>query len=248
MALLIAGGLGAHLFATTDGAIVDLRSATAALQTRTAGLDQKIAATADAAATLAALDRRVAALEAAMQGRDGKPRRAAERNREGGFARRGRGAGAAPAPAPQVDLTPLERRIAAIEARLQPLAAAVAASKADVSADQDNVRKAVSASDAAALVVVAQSLLGALDRGAPFASEVAAAETLGADPDRIAALQPVAGKGVPTAAALAEFFRTAGGADPDRNPVERAAEHSRPSGAWRLEPRAGASRRRADRR
>jgi hypothetical protein len=204
LALLIAGGLGVHLFATTDGAIVDLRSATAALQTRTAGLDQKTAATADAVATLAALDRRVAALEAAVKASTASL--ASLQSETEKAVSLAEAAAPAAAAAPQVDLAPLERRIAAIEAQLQPLAAAVAASKTEVSADQDNVRKAVSSSDAAALVVVAQSLLGALDRGAPFASEVTAAETLGANPDRIAALQPVAGKGVPTAAALAESF------------------------------------------
>jgi len=206
LALLIAGGLGAHLFVTTDGAIVDLRSATAALQTRTAGLDQKIAATADSAATLPALDRRVAALEAATQAATASLDSLKSEMAKAVARAEAPAPAAAPAPAREVDLTALEQRIAAIEARLQPLATAVAASKADVSADQDNIRKAVSASDAAALVVVAQSLLGELDRGMPFAAEVAAAEALGANPDRIAALRPVADKGVPTAAALAESF------------------------------------------
>jgi hypothetical protein len=201
LALLTTLGLGAHLFVTTDGAIVDLRSATAALQARAAALDQKTAA-APSAANLAALADRVATLEATMKAATaGFAAVQSETEKAVSLA-----ASPAPAAAPPVDLTPLEQRIAAIEARLQPLAAAVAASKVDVSADQDNLRKAVAASNAAALVVVAQSLVGALDRGAPFASEVAAAATLGADPDRLAVLQPVAGKGVPTAAALAESF------------------------------------------
>jgi hypothetical protein len=201
LALLIAAGLGTHLFVTTDGAIVDLRSATAALQAEVTKLDQKTAAAASTA-DLATLDGRVAVLETTL-----KATTASLAALQGATETAVAGTSVpAPAPAPQVDLTPLEQRIAAIEARLVPLAAAVAASKVDVSADQDSLRKAVSASDAAALVVVAQSLRGALDRGAPFAPEVAAAATLGADPDRIAVLQPVAGKGVPTAAALAESF------------------------------------------
>lgn len=199
LALLTAAGLGTHLFVTTDGAIVDLRSATAALQAEVTKLDQKTAAPANAA-DLAALNGRVAALETTL-----KATTAGLTALQGATETAVAGT-STPAAVPQVDLTPLEQRIAALEARLQPLAAAVAASKVDVSADQDSLRKAVSASDAAALVVVAQSLRGALDRGAPFAPEVAAAATLGADPDRIAVLQPVAGKGVPTAAALAKSF------------------------------------------
>ncbi|HEX3969906.1 MAG TPA: hypothetical protein VHX19_01210, partial [Stellaceae bacterium] len=106
----------------------------------------------------------------------------------------------------QTQIQPMVANVANLQSQLQPLAAAVAASKADVSASQDVVRKAVSASDAAALVVVAQSLVGALDRGASFASEVAAAQALGAGADRIGTLQPLAAKGVPTAEALADAF------------------------------------------
>jgi hypothetical protein len=218
--LLFAVGVGFHVFDTTDGAIVDLRAATASLQKSQAQLDQKSTGASDEAAAFAALERRVAALEdatkaasanlAALQSDTQKAVSLAE--------------APPPAPAQQVDLGPLEQRIADLEAKLQPLAASVAASKADVNASQDIVRKAVTSSDAAALVVVAQALVGALGRGAPFASEVAALQALGADPQQIAALQPVAAKGVPTAAALAQSFA------PLAAPILTGASEKQPQG------------------
>lgn len=221
-AVLLAGGVGAHLFVTTDGAIVDLRKATATLQTHDAEFEKRLAATAKSAAGLARLERRVASLESAMQ--SATARLAALRSETKKAISLAQARPPAAAPAPQVDLAPLKRRIAAIAAQIQPLAAAIAASKANVSANAANVRKAVAASNAAALVVVSQSLIDAIDRGAPFASEVAAAQALGADPDQIAALRPVAPTGASTAAALAESFA------PLAAPILTGAKSKQPRG------------------
>ena len=53
------------------------------------------------------------------------------------------------------------------------------------------------------LVVVASTLNAAVERGAPFAAELAAAKAAAPDPKLLAALEPFAATGVPSAATLA---------------------------------------------
>jgi hypothetical protein len=55
----------------------------------------------------------------------------------------------------------------------------------------------------ARLLIAATALSGALERGEPFAAQLAAVRALGADAPRLAALEPFATSGVPGAAALA---------------------------------------------
>ncbi len=92
------------------------------------------------------------------------------------------------APTPPVDLQPLDKRIAALESREAPVAAI-------------NRR-----TDAVGLAVVAQSISEALDQGAPFESALAAAASLGADAAKLAPLQAVAKTGAPTARSLARLW------------------------------------------
>jgi hypothetical protein len=56
------------------------------------------------------------------------------------------------------------------------------------------------------LALAAAALNAALERGDAFAAELAAVKALGADPKVVAALEPFARSGVPTAAALARQF------------------------------------------
>jgi hypothetical protein len=61
---------------------------------------------------------------------------------------------------------------------------------------------AVGADRALRLVVVASALNAAVERGAPFVAEIAAAKSVASDPKLLAALEPFAQSGVPTPAVL----------------------------------------------
>jgi hypothetical protein len=115
----------------------------------------------------------------------------------------------------RVDLGPLNQRIDKIESGL-----AAAQSASHASADSTALRR-----DGTDLAVVAQALAEHLRAGEPFAAEEAALERLGADPARLAILKPLAGKGVPTASALAARFA-------DVAPAARAAASKKPEGAF----------------
>ena len=95
-----------------------------------------------------------------------------------------------------VDLAPLDQRIDQLES-------ALAAPKAETRASAESVAPS---HEWAAQAVVAQALSDRLRAGAPFASEEAALERLGADPARLAVLKPLAENGAPTASALAAQF------------------------------------------
>ncbi len=88
------------------------------------------------------------------------------------------------------DLDALADRIAALESTVKSLRADVA----QHAANADN--------SAARAVVVAEALRAAVERGAPYQPELAAAKSFGADQNASAALAPFAADGVPSAAAL----------------------------------------------
>ena len=67
-------------------------------------------------------------------------------------------------------------------------------------------KAAESADRAVRLALAATALNAAVERGDAFAAELAAVKTLGADPKLVAALEPFARSGVPSAAALARQF------------------------------------------
>ncbi|GAC1336578.1 MAG: hypothetical protein NVSMB26_23370 [Beijerinckiaceae bacterium] len=127
--------------------------------------------------------------------------------------------------APPTDLSPLRQRIgevdtrvgdldqrlASLDTRLGVLQAKLDAPKIDTRASTaDKETDSESANGAAAVAVVAESLSQALTRGAPFATELAALKGLKADPTKVAALEPHAATGAPTARVLAERFRPLG--------------------------------------
>ena len=79
----------------------------------------------------------------------------------------------------------------------------VEALAARVAAVETSEKTAARGDQAVRLVLVATALKSAVERGDPFAGELAAAKALGADPKLTAALEPFAASGVPTSAALA---------------------------------------------
>lgn len=89
-----------------------------------------------------------------------------------------------------VDLDALANRIAALETAVKTLSEQIA-------------HPAASADRAARLAAAAQVLQSAVERGAPYAAELKAVQSLGADPGTTAPLEAYAATGVPHADALA---------------------------------------------
>ena len=90
----------------------------------------------------------------------------------------------------QSDLDAVASRVAALESTINTLSKAAAHGAAN------------SSDRAARAAVAAEALRGVVDRGAPFAAELTAVKTLGADQNSVTALAPFAAAGVPTDAAL----------------------------------------------
>ena len=239
-------GLGAGLYGAFEaqnyqGEIMDLRAEVASLRSRgpasapapdqlapnqlaplerrIAALEQRPAAPRPAEpvpaaadpAEIRALNERVAALETAVK-TVGDSAAAALAS-----ANRAAEASARPLP-PPVDLQPLDKRLAAIEAREAPMATMAQRSQA------------------AGLAVVAQSIAQAVDQGAPFESGVAAAASLGAEPGKLAPLQAVAKTGAPTARSLARLWAGASSAALD------ALQQPEGDQGWLDKLKAGAAR------
>lgn len=99
----------------------------------------------------------------------------------------------------KADLAQLDARIAAIENATKSLAASsAAAGAADKSADR-NLRVAI----------VALALRDAVERGSPYAPELAALKSLAGNAQTLAPLEPFAATGVPSQAALARELAAA---------------------------------------
>ena len=256
----------------------------AALETRLAEVEKRTSAPAAAAqvapAALAALEKRVASVEAiatgaaetarkaveaagrptsSPQGASASPQAlgalsdrlaALEKNADGAAARltdrisalekalaapktddRATESRVEPAPAPTVDLDPLRKQIASLEARqqslekqasplaeaaraaearikgveerLQPLAGQVAEARAQGEAERKRTAALAQQSAEASRVALAQSLGAAISSGAPFAAQVEALAGLGVAPERLAPLREAAKTGVATNAQLA---------------------------------------------
>jgi hypothetical protein len=97
-------------------------------------------------------------------------------------------------PAPEgvrVDVDALNQRIAALEQALK-------------SNEAELARRAASAADErkSRVAVVATVLLGAVERGAPFATELAAAKAVSPDANALAPLESFAASGLPSAPSL----------------------------------------------
>lgn len=106
-----------------------------------------------------------------------------------------------------VDLAPMQSRIDALEQRIGQLEATLNAPKSAVRAPQEPEAKPdPKAANAPAIAIVAENLTQKIAGGAPFTTELAALEKLGADKAKLAVLQPAASKGIVTTKTLADQF------------------------------------------
>jgi hypothetical protein len=132
--------------------------------------------------SLAALTRRVDDVAAASQGAlaQGKAAEAAAEDAKN----------AAQASVQPGDIVALTNRIAALENAVKSLTTEIA-------------QRNASANDAAVrATVAAEALRAAVERGAPYQAELAAAKSFGADANATAALEPFAAEGIPSATML----------------------------------------------
>ena len=90
------------------------------------------------------------------------------------------------------DVDALASRIMALESAVKGLAAVTAPLTSSGADDR-----------AARLTIAAEALRAAVERGAPYQSELSSLKALGVDPKKTEALEPFAGSGVPSAASLA---------------------------------------------
>jgi hypothetical protein len=181
--------------ATLDGRVAKIEQgagATAALDARVARLEKVPAPQTAAAPNNQALTDRIAALETALgdaKGRADAAFDAAQKNM----------APSAAVAADHKDIDALATRVAGLE-------------QAAKGADERIARAATTGTDKAGrLAFVALVLRTAVERGDPFATELAAVKPLVTDPAQITPLEPFASTGVPRAAALArELSQLAG--------------------------------------
>jgi hypothetical protein len=185
-----------------------------ALRDSVAALDKRIASTetlarnAQSAADRAAADAKAASTAAASAAQAASERQPADAS------------STPPAPAPELSplrqqigsadtrIGALDEKLGALDARIGALQAKIDQPKTDARAPTTDKETATAAADnPAALAVVAQSVLQALSRGTPFPTELAALKSLKAEPGKVAALEPLASSGAPTARALADRFR-----------------------------------------
>lgn len=90
------------------------------------------------------------------------------------------------------DIEALESRVAALQTAMKSLDANLAQRASSSNADDRAMR----------LAIAAEALRAAVERGAPFESELAAVKALGADPKATARLDPFAAQGLTSAAEL----------------------------------------------
>jgi hypothetical protein len=209
----------------TANAVTALRGDVARLSARADGLEKRPDATALREA-IAALDKRLAATETLARGAQSAADKAASEAKTAttaaqSAADRSPQASTSAAAAPPPDLSPLrqqignadarvgalDQKLGAIDTRLGALQAKIDQPKTDARAPTADKETDAAADNPAALAVVAQSVLQALPRGTPFATELSALKSLKADPAKVAALEPLAQTGAPTSRALADRFR-----------------------------------------
>ena len=102
---------------------------------------------------------------------------------------------AAVAALPVIDLAPVKADIAALQGQLSATKDGTRATEARAVGSADETR-------ATPIALVGQAVQRAVADGRPYAGDLDTLKALGAEPDAIAKLQPLAASGVPTAAAL----------------------------------------------
>lgn len=235
-ALAVAGA--SWLWRPADPALEEAQASVAALKTRLAQLEARPAW--DGAA-IAALDKRISAVEAAAQTAataSSAARAAAEaaQNEARKAQETPRVVEQQPAP-PPVDLSPLDTRLAALEKRVPALETAVSQPKNEARALDARAVDPTPASQPAAVAVVAEALARAVERGAPYEAELSAMRRLGAAADKLAPLEPHAAKGVASVASLAAALKAAApamiaAAQPKTPSAAPAASEPAPQSYW----------------
>ncbi len=109
----------------------------------------------------------------------------------------------APAFASQQDIAALQNRLGSLEGGINAL-------KAELGAIKTATSTAILSDAAARRALLAQSLRAAAAAGQPFAAELAGLKGLGADDAALAALEPFAARGLPSAADLRREFDPVG--------------------------------------
>ena len=158
----------------------------AALAGRVAGAEAQVKALGD---SLAALTRRVDDLAVAAQTALVEAKSAAEAAKE---AAKNAAPSAAQNAVQRSDVEAVESRVAAVQTAMKSLDADLAQRTSSANADDRVMR----------LTIAAEALRAAVERGAPFAGELAAVKALGADPKATAPLEPFAVKGLISTAEL----------------------------------------------
>jgi hypothetical protein len=162
----------------------------AALAGRVAGAEAQAKALND---SLAALTRRVDELAAAAQTAVAQAKSAADAAKE---VAKTAAASAQQSSVQRSDIETVESRVAALQSAMKSLEAALAQRASSTNADDRVMR----------LAIAAEALRATVERGAPFAAELAAVKTLGADPKATTALEPFAGQGLTSTAVLVREF------------------------------------------
>lgn len=169
----------------------------AALAGRVAGAEAQTKALGD---SLAALTRRVDDLAAAAQTALAEAKSAVAAAEAAKDAAKEAAKNAAPSAAQsglqRSDIEAVESRVAALQNAMKSLDADLAQRASSSNADDRVMRRAIAA----------EALRAAVERGAPFAGELAAVKALGADPKSIAALDPFAAQGLVGTAELGREF------------------------------------------
>jgi hypothetical protein len=158
----------------------------AALAGRVAGAEAQAKALGD---SVAALTRRVDDLAVAAQTALVEAKSAAEAAKE---AAKNAAPSAAQNAVQRSDVEAVESRVAAVQTAMKSLDADLAQRTSSANADDRVMR----------LTIAAEALRAAVERGAPFAGELAAVKALGADPKATAPLEPFAVKGLISTAEL----------------------------------------------
>ena len=103
---------------------------------------------------------------------------------------------------PKVDLGPLQAATATLDTRVAGLEAQLAAPKNGARLTEARAVGSADEAKATPLALVGQAIQGAIADGRPYGAELDALKALGAEPETIAKLSPMAAQGAPTAASL----------------------------------------------
>jgi hypothetical protein len=238
----IAGG-GAYFLRSFDTAPEDfaaLSAREAELADRLAALEKKPDPDAGLHEALEAQDRRLAAVETAVREAIGAAKSAQDAASQAAAAQTSAQQSAAPAdsspaaaapPQPPVDLSPLTAKVSDLDQRLGSLddklakLSAPLAPKNEMRLAEDSAVQPSAHIEAEAAAIMAESLVGKVESGAGFKSELAALANRGADKAKLAQLEPAAAAGVPTAHALAQQFSAL-------SPGLLAVEQPKPEGSF----------------